>query len=82
MWLNVLGQRMRDLIKLWCCRRPAGGKQMSTGHLYSNRFESQPCKKSPTAKAVRDFLAEDEGFDLIKERLGQALAGGARPRRI
>ena len=27
-------------------------------------------------------LAEDEGFDRIKERLGQALAGGAHPRRI
>ena len=33
-------------------------------------------------KAVGDLLAEDEGFDLIKERLRQAVAGGAHSRRI
>ena len=33
-------------------------------------------------KAVGDLLAEDEGFDLIKERLRQAVAGSAHSRRI
>ena len=31
--------------KLLCCRRPAGDKQMSTGHLYLDGFESVPYKK-------------------------------------
>ena len=39
-------------------------QQLSTGQLHLDRFESLPnTKKSPTAKAVRDFLAEDEGFE-------------------
>ena len=39
-------------------------QQLSTGQLHLDGFESLPnTKKSPTAKAVRDFLAEDEGFE-------------------
>ena len=37
-------------MKLWCCRRPAGGKQQSTGLLHS--IGSNPsrirCKKTPS----------------------------------
>jgi len=38
-------------------------------------------QKKSTPKGVL-FRKADEGFDRIKERLGQALAGGAHPRRI
>jgi hypothetical protein len=39
-------------------------------------------KKRPPERVAFSFLAEDEGFDMIMERLGLALAGGAHPRRI
>ena len=39
-------------------------QQYATGILHSDGFESQSeVKKRPTAKAVRRFLAEDEGFE-------------------
>ena len=63
MWLSVFWQRMRDSIESRCRFRRAGIEQGSTGALHSDGFESQLCKKSPTAKAVGDFLAEDEGFE-------------------
>ena len=46
------------------CRHPAGDKQMSTGHLQLNGFESQTCgnKKTDTHAGIC-FLAEDEGFE-------------------
>ena len=51
-------------MKSRCCRRPAGGKQQSTGLLHSNRFESPTTtKKSRYPDGYLDYLAEDEGFE-------------------
>ena len=36
----LLWCRQPDSSKLWCCRRPAVGKQMSTGHLHLDGFKS------------------------------------------
>ena len=61
----VIWQRMRDSNTLWCCRRPAGGKQMPTGYLHFDWFEShtfQITNPTPDGCGVC-YLAEDEGFE-------------------
>ena len=61
--VNPSLQRMRDSMESMCCRRPAGGKQMSTGHLH--RIGSNPTanKKCRYPNGYLHFLAEDEGFE-------------------
>ena len=51
-------------------------------HIAFNRFESHPIIKTRHPDGYLVFMAEDEGFQLIHERLRQPVAGSARPRRI
>ena len=47
------------------CRRRAGGKQLSTGQLHLDGFESltTAIKNKDTREGYPYFLAEDEGFE-------------------
>ena len=49
---------------LWSCRRLAGGKQMPTGHLHLDGFESYDRKKEETSCWMPLlFLVDDIGLE-------------------
>ena len=56
---------MRDSIELRSCRRPGGGKQMSTGHLLLNGFKSlsRLRKERRPPCGWSSFFTEMEGFE-------------------